>query len=155
MSEPYSLSITRGYSPINDAIIDYLKPRITAPYLDVGCNSGWLLSEVEGGTGIDSSPNFGGHGKVFLGRAEELPFQDKLFKTVVLSCVLEQCEDWRKALSEARRVGEKVIGINPWPGSRWGVVGGWVKSVIDTEELWEMGAVLEWLDDERYYFEVV
>jgi hypothetical protein len=87
-------------------------------------------------------------GLVKLGKAEKLPFKDKEFDTVVLSCVLEQCEMPQEALQEAMRVGKRVIGINPYPGSRWGKIGGWVKSVIKPNFKY-----IEKIDDERYYFE--
>lgn len=161
MSEAtYSTVIERGGNPVNDRIIDYLKPRIVAPYLDIGCNTGWLLSEVPGGTGIDASPIMVSAAldkglNVRLGAAESLQFNDGEFTTAVLSCVLEQCAAWRTALDEARRVAQCVIGVNPLPGaSPWGFVGGWVKSVISEVEMRALGAKTERMDDQRYFFEV-
>jgi SAM-dependent methyltransferase len=149
-TENYNCVIERGHNEINDRIIDFLKTKIKGRYLDVGANTGWLLREVEGGTGIDSSPLMveKSGGLVKLGKAEKLPFKDKEFDTVVLSCVLEQCEMPQEALQEAMRVGKRVIGINPYPGSRWGKIGGWVKSVIKPNFKY-----IEKIDDERYYFE--
>jgi SAM-dependent methyltransferase len=149
----YDVVIERGKSEINDRIIDFLKGKIKGKYLDVGANTGWLLREVPNGIGIDSSRSMvdRSNGRVIYGNAENIPFADCTFETVVLSCILEQCQDWKKALNEAKRVGRKVIGINPIPGSRWGIIGGWVKSVIPEEEI---GGKIEKIDDERYYFEL-
>lgn len=151
MSQTYNCVIERGHSEINDRIIDFLKTKIQGRYLDVGANTGWLLREVPGGIGIDNSPLMVemSKGSVVLGEAENIPFKDKEFDTVVLSCVLEQCDDWEKALKEAQRVGNRVIGINPYPGSRWGKIGGWVKSIIDPGNF----KTVEKFDEERYYFE--
>jgi ubiquinone/menaquinone biosynthesis C-methylase UbiE len=96
-------------------------------------------------------------GKV-LDIKDKLPFEDKTFDTVVLSCVLEQCDDWEKVLIEALRVcKEKVIGINPIPEkSPWGFVGGWVKSVIKPDYLKSFyGATIQYPDIAgKYYFEI-
>jgi SAM-dependent methyltransferase len=151
MSEPYSLVIERGHSEINDRIIDFLKTKIKGKFLDVGCNTGWLVKDLDG-IGVDASPVMvekANDKRVILARAEELPFKDNEFDTVVLSCVLEQCDDWKIALKEAKRVGKKVIGINPYPGSPWGVIGGWVKSIIPPGEF----KYTEKFDEHRYYFE--
>jgi SAM-dependent methyltransferase len=156
----YSIKIERGHSPINDGIISFLKERLENlkphRWLDVGCNTGWLIESLGYGDGVDASEQLV---QVAISRglsvqhawAESLPFPDKTFDVVVLSCILEQTEDWRKALAEAKRVGRLVIGINPYPGSPWGVIGGYVKSVIPPSE---MGGVTTPLDRDRYYFEV-
>jgi SAM-dependent methyltransferase len=150
-SKNYDVIIERGHSEINDRIIDFLKTKIKGNFLDVGCNTGWLVKELSG-FGIDASPEMvkiANDPRIILGKAEKLPFRDKEFDTVVLSCVLEQCDRPQDALKEARRVGKRVIGINPYPGSRWGKIGGWVKSIISPEEF----NYTEKIDDERYYFE--
>lgn len=152
----YSTIIERGHHPINDRIIDFLKPKIQGRWLDIGCNAGWLLSEVPFGTGIDASIKMVELAKlkglrVFHGSADALPFNDGEFDTVVMSCVLEQCKDWKKAFKESKRVGYVIIGINPYPGSRWGVIGGCVKSIIPPDEMED--TYIERFDDERYYFE--
>ncbi|MEA1925840.1 MAG: class I SAM-dependent methyltransferase [Patescibacteria group bacterium] len=146
----YDVVIERGHSDINDRIIDFLKTKIEGHFLDIGANTGWLLEEVPNGIGIDASPEMvkKSGGKVMLGVAENLPFQDNEFDTVVMSCVLEQCKDWKKALKEAQRVGKKVIGINPYPNSPWGELRGWVRSVIPPFGKHER------FDQDRYYFEI-
>lgn len=156
---PYSTVIERGYTPVNDAIIDWLKPHIRGRYLDIGCNAGWLLSEVPGGVGVDASPLMVERAlakglDVRLGNAENLQFADKEFQTAVLSCVLEQCHSWRVALAEACRVAGRVIGVNPIPGaSPWGSIGGWVHSVIPEAAMQALGYRTERMDAQRYYFE--
>ena len=148
----YDCVIERGHNKINDKLIDFLKTKIRGKYLDVGANTGWLLREVPKGMGIDASPVMveKSDGLVKLGYAESLPFESKSFNMVVLSCVLEQCENPDKVLEEARRVGRRVIGINPIPGSPWGKIGGWVKSIISPEKF----TYTEEIDKDRYYFEL-
>ena len=132
----YDVIIEQGRSKENDAIIKYLVPKCVGKVLDIGANAGYLISKLPDAIGVDNSPIVVNKAKE-LGRnviliKDKLPFEDKTFDTVVLSCVLEQCEDWEKVLNEALRVCKgKVIGINPLPEkSAWGFVGGWVKSVI-------------------------
>ena len=153
----YNVVIEKGHSPINDAIIEFIAARIKGKYLDVGCNTGFLLESVPGGYGADASPIMVGIAvakglPVILADAENLPFKDKEFDTVILSCVLEQIEDWQQSFNEAKRVGKRVIGINPYPGATWGKIWGWVKSIIPPEEI---GGTIIPFDHERYYFEVV
>ena len=155
----YNVLIERGRSPMNDAIIDFLKTKISGFTLDVGANTGWLISELDNAIGVDTSPIVVEEAKR-LGRdvrliGGDLPFPDKTFDTVVISCVLEQCEDWKSVLKEALRVCKgKVIGINPIPGSGWGKIVGWVKSVIPESEMIEMGAIIEYPNIEgKYYFQ--
>jgi SAM-dependent methyltransferase len=136
----YFVDIIRGHSDQNDYIIDFLKPRIVGDYLDIGCNSGWLLSEVPGGMGVDLSKTMVRKAndkglKAFWMDAADLNFYAKSFDTAILSCILEQCENWQDVLMEAMRVGKRVIGTNPVPGSKWGVIGGCVKSVIAAEDI--------------------
>ncbi len=150
MLEAYNCVIERGHNEINDRIIDFLKTKIDGKFLDVGCNTGWLVKELNG-VGVDASPLMvakANDDRILLAKAEALPFKDKEFDIVVLSCVLEQCERPEIALQEALRVGKRVIGINPYPGSRWGKIGGWVKSIIEPRFNY-----IEKIDDERYYFE--
>ena len=155
----YTTVIERGYTRANDLIIDFLLPRIHGYWLDIGCNTGWLLSEAPGGVGVDASVDLvqKARAKGLDARhasAEALPFVDGEFEMAVLSCVLEQCPDWRAALREAERVAARVIGINPIPGaSPWGHVRGWVKSVIPEAEMESLGYWTERIDDQRYFFE--
>lgn len=136
----YDVDIQRGRSHINDACFDYfvMKLRHIEPvnWLDIGCNTGALLLEYPHGTGIDASEMLVDRAKqkglnVILGDATDLPFDNYSFQVATLNCVLEQIEEWEKALSEALRVSELVLGINPLPKSQWGVIGGWVKAIIE------------------------
>jgi SAM-dependent methyltransferase len=151
----YNVKIERGHTPVNDKIIDFLKPRIHGSYIDIGCNTGWLLSEVSGGVGVEQSRELVEKATakgltVYQASAENLPVFLEKFDTAILSCVLEQCEDWERVLGEAQNVAHRVIGINPYPGSPWGKVGGWVKSVIPPEYFTHT----EPIDLDRYYFEL-
>ena len=162
----YSIDIKKGHSPINDAIVEFLKYQVRGNVLDVGCNSGYLLDELRQSfsaaryTGIDASMQMVQLARakgldVWQASATDLPYDDQSFDTVVLSCILEQIPDWKAAVSEARRVGRRVIGINPYPGSPWGVIQGFVKSVIFPEEIQMLGGTVERFDNDRYYFEFV
>jgi len=156
----YDVIIEKGHAPVNDAIIKFIAAQIKGRYLDVGCNTGFLLETVPNGLGVDLSPVMVDIALakgllVRLADAEKLPFKDKEFDTVVLSCVLEQTENWKRALSEAKRVGKRVIGICNYPDkSQWGRIGEnpWVKSIIPPEEI--KGAHIMKFDELRYYFEV-
>lgn len=158
----YNVIIEKGHSEENDAIIEYLIPRCEGKTLDIGANAGYLVSKLPDAVGVDSSPFVVNKAKE-LGRnvilvGDKLPFPDKEFDTVVLSCVLEQCEDWEKTLNEALRVCKgKVIGINAVPKkSTWGFVGGWVKSVIEPDYLESFyGAVITYPNiDGKYFFTI-
>lgn len=155
---PYSTVIERGYTPANDRIIDWLKPRIVAPYIDIGCNTGWLLSEVPGGIGIDRSPVMVEAARakgldVIEADAARIPL-DGPFETAVLSCVLEQCPDPGAVIAEARRLAKRVIGIASIPGaSIWGTVCGWTVSILPEAWMQSLGATTERIDNERYFFE--
>jgi Methylase involved in ubiquinone/menaquinone biosynthesis len=157
----YDVIIEQGRSKENDAIIKYLVPKCVGKVLDIGANAGYLISKLPDAIGVDNSPIVVNKAKE-LGRnviliKDKLPFEDKTFDTVVLSCVLEQCDDWEKVLLEALRVcKDRCIGINPIPGSQWGKIRGWVKSVIDPDYMESFyGAVIQYPDIEgKYYFEI-
>lgn len=159
----YRTVIERGRSPQIDAIHDFVRPRISGHWLDIGCNAGWMLSDVPMGVGVEPSLHLVEIARakgldVHHGWAEDLPFPDLSFDTAVMTSMLGNTEDWRKAFAEARRVSLRVIGVAPYPGTPWGIVGGkhkWVKSVIDPEELRKMGATItDHVTPEDYYFEL-
>lgn len=166
MSE-YTLEIERGHSKICDFCIDFIKPHIHGSFLDVGCNAGWLLSEMPDGVGLDASKHLVNrcHEKglnAIHGYAYELPFNDNNFDTVVIINTLEQIMAWEVALLEAIRVAkERVIGINPMPGkSQWGYVGGHVESVIPPSEIELLVSSVHQvnifeLEHGKYYFEIL
>lgn len=158
----YDVIIEQGHSKENDDIIEFLIPKCAGHTLDIGANAGYLISRLPNAVGVDNSPIVVDKAKE-LGRnvilvKNRLPFKDKTFDTVVLSCVLEQCKDWEKVLNEALRVCKgKVIGINPIPEkSSWGFVGGWVKSIIEPNYLESnYGAEISYPNlVGKYYFEI-
>lgn len=158
----YNIIIEKGHSTRNDAVIDFLTTKISGRYLDVGCNTGWLLSLIPKGIGVDASIQMVKLAKtknltVCYAWGEALPFVNKAFNYVVLSCILEQCKKPYKIILEALRVGKKVIGINPYPNSPWGKnsPSPWVKSIINpTEFSKHWNAYVERFDKERWYFEI-
>lgn len=161
----YPNFLERGVNPANDAIFDFLKPKIHGKWCDVGCNIGVLLSEIPNGVGIDAGLDVVNKAKekgleVYHADACNLPFEDGSFQIVVLSCLLEQVSLWQNALDEALRVckvGGKVLGLNPIPESpTWGIVGGteWVKSVVPEEDMKAYGAMISYPLKDKYYFEI-
>lgn len=163
----YPNLIIRGVNRDNDAIFDFLKPKIHGKWCDVGCNIGVLLAEVPNGVGVDAGLDVVNKAKekglnVCHADACSLPFGDGEFDTVVMSCVLEQIPLWQNALDEAIRVtktGGVILGINPIPESPiWGVIGGtqWVKSTIEPDDLkhyYQAKIVYPSLLN-KYYFEI-
>jgi len=157
-----SMEIDKGY------IIDFIKPKITGPYIDFGSDTDWLLSEVPGGVCIDASKSLMEKEKAkglngISGRGTNLsePIQEKHSETAVLLGILKQYVNWEKIIDEALRVSEKVIGVNPVPASKWGVIRGDVKSVIYQEDLVEyiklyknLQISFEDMKYDMYYFEI-
>ncbi len=159
----YRIKIFRGRTALNDEIFDFISKRIFGEWLDIGTNVGVLLREVPHGTGVDASSELVAACQsqglcVVHGSAYDLPFESNRFETVVMSCLLEQLDDWKKALREGIRVckkGGRIIGMNPIPGaSKWGQLGGWVKSIISEEEMRVFGARLEYPIQGKYFFEI-
>lgn len=143
----YNIEIERGKSQMNDVIFNIMLQVMEGKILDVGCNTGQLMSDYlmanprGKAVGVDASSIMVKKAKekgldVVWADACKLPFKDKSFDVVVLSCVLEQIEDWRAALKEAMRVGKTVVGINPLPArDEWGFIKGHVKSIIQPAEI--------------------
>jgi SAM-dependent methyltransferase len=88
---------------------------------DVGCGTGYLLSLVKRVwptlhyTGVDfvfpdGQPTFPGI-EFREGMIEDLPFEDGAFDTVICTHVLEHILDFRRALSELRRIAKKRLII--------------------------------------------
>lgn len=166
MSAQYDVIIEKGRSDLNDKIIAVLKENIpNSKYLDVGCNTGWLLSEVPNGFGIDNSTAVlklakrKGLNVMYGDISKRLPFSDNSYPTVVLSCVLQQVDDPLEALWEAMRISsQRVIGVAPYPGkSEWGRINGnkWTKSVLWPEKLIEFfNATIIEIDPTHYFFEI-
>ena len=53
----YCIDIRPGRSHINDGLMELLIPKVREwgreNYLDIGCNTGWLLESIPGGIGVD------------------------------------------------------------------------------------------------------
>lgn len=86
--------------------------------LDIGCNSGYLPEFVPKNVecfGIDLSPALvekarkRGYIEVKVAGAENLPFNDKFFTSVVMAGVIEYPFDVQKALQEAKRVARRCV----------------------------------------------
>lgn len=83
------------------------------PVLDIGCGAGVACEELRKRNfdiiGLDYSDKIleNKKGKFVRGRAEELPFDDDSFNTVIMTEVLEHVEDEKQAIAEADRVAEK------------------------------------------------
>jgi len=159
----YDIIIEKGYSSLSQKIHDLLIPHIKAPWLDVGCNTGWLLESVPGGVGIDASVKMVNLARekgltVQHGWAESLPFNNNSFQTVVVSRVLEQCDDPFLAMQEAMRVGEKVIGINPYPAGSWGFISDddWARNVLVPDLFeWRWSTTVERVNEDFWFFETI
>lgn len=168
MSDIYDIDITPNRSALNARIFEVLIPELKPPYLDIGCNSGYLLSKVPGGTGIDNSPiliekALKSNLTAVQGDIEKgLPFADNEFNQSVLSCVLEQTDNPLFVLEEAIRVSRyEVVGINPIPGkSQWGTLNAdnkskWVKSIIPPQSIRRIwNGETAPINDTHYFFRI-
>jgi len=80
--------------------------------LDVGCGAG-VLTTLTSGVGIDRikypqwASNF-----FIIGDAEYLPFKKSSFDLVILSNLLEHVDDYKKVISEAKRVSKDMIYVS-------------------------------------------
>ena len=104
----------------------FLESGATGSVLDIGTGTG-LFAEAfsQRGlevTGVDANPEmliaarqFVPKGDFREGTAEALPYQDGSFDFVFLGLVLHESDEPLKALTEARRVGRKRVGILEWP----------------------------------------
>ncbi len=96
--------------------------------LDVGCGPGHLVNQLcltgYNSTGLDitesfirfAKKNYQGH--YIIGDANELPFSNQEFDTVLVRNVLEHMTDDKKVLRECLRVGKRVIIVVPNRTSR-------------------------------------
>lgn len=166
----YDVIIEQDRSDLNNLIISTLTKYLKSPYtrkksyLDVGCNTGWLLSICPNGFGVDSS-----RGLVALARRKNLKcaygdvekglaIPDNSYDIVVLSCVLQHLDSPLTGILEAMRIAKhRVIGVAPWPGkTEWGRLGGnkWTKSVLWPDKMKEFfNSRIVDLDGTHYFFE--
>lgn len=107
----------------------FLKKVKRGKLLDVGCGSGFMLSQLDGefqeSFGIDLSPEAVEFGKNFthanlqVANAEKLPFEDNYFDCIVATDSFEHIPDDVAAIKEAKRVlvsGGKLIIYVPSDG---------------------------------------
>ncbi|MDZ3830793.1 MAG: class I SAM-dependent methyltransferase [Sphingopyxis sp.] len=106
-------------------LVAAIMDRTPASVLDIGCGEGQLIDTLQKRgiarcTGIEVDPETvrsatGAGLDVRLGRAEQLPFEDKAFDVVVLDYVAHHLEFLGCALSEAARVAKQaVLILDPW-----------------------------------------
>jgi SAM-dependent methyltransferase len=95
MTHPGLLGLTRRQRILK--ALDW----VVGTALDVGCSDGAFLSAYQNSVGVDRDAQ--------KGSAENIPFPDRSFDSVVCLDVLEHCEDQNKALSEMMRVARKRI----------------------------------------------
>ncbi len=118
--DDYYSQIAPGYDALHgaeqDAKTRELLAKVELPQnatvLDVGCGTGrssLLLPDAQW-HGIEPSPGLIAYaapdicGRIFAGRAEDLPFGEASFDAVLCVTVLQNVTDAHKALSEMRRV---------------------------------------------------
>jgi ubiquinone/menaquinone biosynthesis C-methylase UbiE len=93
--------------------------------LDVGTGTGVFAEEFYrlnlSVTGTDISPEMINTAKEFipngnfkLGKAEELPFEDKSFDLVFMGLVFHELDEQLKTLQEAKRAAVKEVAILEW-----------------------------------------
>lgn len=81
--------------------------------LDVGCGTALYSYLFRYYTGLDNSQGMldQANAKVVLGEAENLPFEDKSFDVVISITAIHNFKDYKKAISEMKRVARKKIII--------------------------------------------
>ena len=95
---------------------------IKGPVLDIGCGAGVVCCELQQRgfdiVGLDYSPKIlvrarsRSNGiKYIEGRAENIPFPDHHFNTIIMTEMLEHVEDEQKAIAEADRVAKHKAAI--------------------------------------------
>jgi glycosyltransferase involved in cell wall biosynthesis len=98
--------------------IDWLKENISGNSLEIGCATGFITSYVGADVGLDINEYRVKLGKTkhpekdfIISTAVCLPFKKKAFDTVLIPEVLEHVtiQQAEKILSEARRVGDKIL----------------------------------------------
>lgn len=166
MPPTYLIQIDPGHTPVNDSITCFLSQEVRdiahgQGWLDIGCNTGSLIRRVGYGTGIDDSPHLIQIARqrgidAIVGNAEAMPFKEKSFALASLSCIIEQSSQPIQIIKEALRVAHTIIGISPYPNTKWGKIGGWVQSVTPPATiltLWPHSHIHPF-DRERFFFKI-
>lgn len=93
--------------------------------LDIGTGSGLFAEEFSKRNlkvaGVDINPEmleaakeFVPDGEFKLAPAENIPFADKEFDMAFMGVVFHEVDDFKKSLSEAARVADKLVAILEW-----------------------------------------
>lgn len=109
--------ISKGYDELyKEEQLDKLKiikknARISPPLLDIGCGTGIALDffNIKPCYGIDSSKEMlklCRHKNIILGKAENLPFKDKTFNTIISLTSIQNFDKVEKAIKEMKRVSK-------------------------------------------------
>ena len=101
-------------------IIDKFPEIRNEKVLDVGCGTAFYCGWFEKYTGLDNSEEMIGQSKkkLILGRAENLPFDDKSFDIVISLSAINNFDDPSKAVSEMKRVSRGKIIITVFKRSK-------------------------------------
>lgn len=112
----------------NEDVIDKYSEYLEGPILDVGCRNGKLLDVLEEkgyeahGVELTDIADFAmtkGRKVLKLDFQEGTPYEDKKFKTIIMSHVLEHFYEPDKALQEAKRILSGYIIIHtPMTGDK-------------------------------------
>ena len=81
--------------------------------LDVGCGTAFYSNLFKDYTGLDPSQGMldQSSANVIKGEAENLPFKDNSFDTIISITAIQNFKDPIKAINDMKRVAKKKIGI--------------------------------------------
>jgi SAM-dependent methyltransferase len=105
---------------LNSQCMDFILQNIVGNViLDVGCGKGYLISRIAAtypqltiyGVDILAEEHKKGNITFVQGFADNLPFEDRMFDTVICTHVLEHIIDLDKAISELHRVARRRVII--------------------------------------------
>jgi ubiquinone/menaquinone biosynthesis C-methylase UbiE len=134
----YYDEISRSYNQLHGEEqkkkFNLIKKYIRGRVLDVGCGTG--ISTPEGGIGIDPSKELlkqNPH-KCYLASAENIPFPDKSFDTVICLTSVHNFSDIEKGLREMKRVGKSTFIISVLKKSpRFNMIVAKIKQIIEPD----------------------
>lgn len=99
------------------ARVDFIISHASGLILDIGCDSGYILSVCDGGIGVDISrerlkaaKHWNPELPLFQALGEYLPFKNSLFDTVIAAEILEHVLNLDMFLQEVLRVLKHVPG---------------------------------------------